>query len=85
MNHNLEDTRNWYVEHGMLSEFHKKYICPDCKYADTCYGLTDADARINCQDFKHKSVKQPAKWDVSYNRVPAYGSLTMAQRICREG
>ena len=38
-----------------------------------------------CRDFTYKSVREPAKWDVSYNRVPAYGVLTQAQRIRREG
>ncbi len=85
MNQNMEDTRKWYAEHGMLDVFMKKYICSKCRYEDTCHGLTDKEARISCKEFKYKKNRGPAKWDVSYNRVPAYGSLTMAQRIHREG
>lgn len=85
MNRNMEDTRKWYIEHGMHAEFVKKYVCTKCRYCDACYGLADKAARLNCKDFTYKSVREPAKWDVSYNRVPAYGVLTQAQRIRREG
>lgn len=85
MNRNMADTRKWYIEHGMHAEYVKKYICVECQHCETCYGLTDRDTRVHCKEFTFKSIKEPAKWDVSYNRVPAYGSLTLAQRIRREG
>ena len=58
MNQNMEDTRKWYAEHGMLDVFMKKYICSKCKYEDTCYGLmerlfkTDVETYVKGQVFE---------------------------------
>ena len=48
MNRNMEDTRKWYAEHGMLDVFAKKYICSKCKHA--------MDVRIRKRESAAKSL-----------------------------
>lgn len=85
MNQNLDATREWYMEHDKYGEFLKRYVCSECKYGDACYGITDDSVRESCESFKWKKHKEPARWAVSYNIVPAYGSLPLRERIRREG
>lgn len=69
MNRNMEDTRKWYIEHGMHAEFVKKYICTKCRYCDACYGLADKDARLNCKDFTLSRATYCGRLVVPKNRL----------------
>lgn len=85
MDKSLMKTRSWYEQQGRLGEFYKLYVCCHCRYAITCTGLNN-DHRISCKEYKHKKVdKQQEPWsEMSYNRIPAYGSLSMQERMRRE-
>lgn len=71
MTKNIEDLRQWYVEHGMYPLFVKEYVCKECKYQATCTGLAN-EVRVSCKSFAPKSGEefdQSSKWgEMSYWR-----------------
>lgn len=59
--------------------------CATCKYFETCYGITDEEVREKCTSYRKAGQKEPAPWqEMSYHKYPAYGTLTMQERMRRE-